>query len=130
MSKKEPFHSTVGQLVDFLKTLPQDLPILTSGYENGFENFYQPDIIKAPKQWMEKTNAIRFTYKAGRYGGTCGIAKCDTFKAAFAQQVVSQLIQITWEHNFAIFSSVELRSNLLCKYHGGIILSLFQCVET
>ena len=46
MSKKEPFHSTVGQLVDFLKTLPQDLPILTSGYENGFENYYEPTIIK------------------------------------------------------------------------------------
>ena len=46
MSKMEVFHSTVGQLVDLLKTLPQDLPVLTSGYENGFENFYQPDIIK------------------------------------------------------------------------------------
>jgi len=46
MSKKEIFHSTVGQLVDFLKTMPQDLPVLTSGYENGFENFYQPGIIK------------------------------------------------------------------------------------
>ena len=40
------FHSTVGQLVDILKSLPQDLPVLTSGYENGFENFYQPGIIK------------------------------------------------------------------------------------
>ena len=46
MSQKDVFHSTVGQLVDFLKTLPQDLPVLTSGYENGFENFYQPGIIK------------------------------------------------------------------------------------
>ena len=46
MRNKEVFHSTVGQLVDFLKTLPQDLPVLTSGYENGFENFYQPSIIK------------------------------------------------------------------------------------
>jgi hypothetical protein len=46
MSKKEMFHSTVGQLVDILKSLPQDLPVLTSGYENGFENFYQPGIIK------------------------------------------------------------------------------------
>ena len=46
MSKKEVFHSTVGQLVDLLKTLPQDLPVLTSGYENGFENLYQPDIVK------------------------------------------------------------------------------------
>ena len=46
MSKKEVFHFTVGQLVEFLKTLPQDLPVLTSGYECGFENFYQPSIIK------------------------------------------------------------------------------------
>ena len=46
MSKKEVFHSTVGQLVDLLKTLPQDLPVLTSGYENGFENFYEPSVIK------------------------------------------------------------------------------------
>ena len=46
MSEKEVFHSTVGQLVDLLKTLPQDLPVLTSGYENGFENFYEPSVIK------------------------------------------------------------------------------------
>ncbi|HJH30637.1 MAG TPA: hypothetical protein C5S50_00215, partial [Methanosarcinaceae archaeon] len=46
MSKKEVFHSTVGQLVDLLKTLPQDLPVLTSGYENGFENFYPLCITK------------------------------------------------------------------------------------
>jgi len=46
MSKKDLFHFTVGQLVDFLKTLPQELPVLTSGYENGFENFYEPGIIK------------------------------------------------------------------------------------
>ncbi|MBW6481279.1 MAG: hypothetical protein K0B37_17770 [Bacteroidales bacterium] len=46
MSKNEVFHSTVGQLVDLLKTLPQDLPVLTSGYEGGFEIFYEPGIIK------------------------------------------------------------------------------------
>jgi len=46
MSKKEIFHFTVGQLVEYLKSLPQDLPVLTSGYENGFENFHQPSIIK------------------------------------------------------------------------------------
>jgi hypothetical protein len=46
MSKKELFHFTVGQLVEVLKSLPQDLPVLTSGYEGGFENFYKPDIIK------------------------------------------------------------------------------------
>ena len=46
MSQKEVFHYTVGQLVEILKTLPQDLPVLTSGYENGFENFYPPGVIK------------------------------------------------------------------------------------
>jgi hypothetical protein len=46
MSNKKLFHFTVGQLVEILKYLPQDLPVFTSGYEGGFENFYQPDIIK------------------------------------------------------------------------------------
>jgi len=46
MSKKELFHFTVGQLVEILKSLPQDLPVLTSGYESGFENFCPPRIIK------------------------------------------------------------------------------------
>ncbi len=46
MSKKELFHFTVGQLIEILKSLPQDLPVLTSGSESGFENFYKPDIIK------------------------------------------------------------------------------------
>lgn len=40
------FHYTVGQLVDILQTLPQDLPVLTSGYESGFENFYLPEILE------------------------------------------------------------------------------------
>jgi hypothetical protein len=46
MSKKGVFHFTVGQLVEVLKSMPQDLPVLTSGYENGFENFYPPGVIK------------------------------------------------------------------------------------
>jgi len=46
MSQKEVFHYTVGQLVEILKSLPQDLPVLTSGYENGFENFYPPGVVK------------------------------------------------------------------------------------
>lgn len=46
MSNKELFHFTVGQLVEILKPLSQDLPVLISGYEGGFENIYQPDIIK------------------------------------------------------------------------------------
>ena len=46
MNQKDIVHFTVGQLVEILRSLPQDLPVLTSGYENGFENFYQPSIIK------------------------------------------------------------------------------------
>lgn len=46
MSKKDIFHFTVGQLIEILKSQSQDLPVLTSGYEGGFENFYQPCIIK------------------------------------------------------------------------------------
>ncbi len=46
MGKKELFHFTVGQLIEVLKSLPQDLPVLTSGYEGGFEYFYPPNIIK------------------------------------------------------------------------------------
>ena len=32
--------------MDILQTLPQDLPVLTSGYESGFENFYRPEILE------------------------------------------------------------------------------------
>jgi hypothetical protein len=46
MNKKDAFHFTVGQLIEVLKSMPQDLPVLTSGYKGGFENFYKPCIIK------------------------------------------------------------------------------------
>ena len=65
-----------------------------------------------PKQWIEKTNAIGIVSKAGRYGGTYGIAKCDTFKAVFAQQVVSQLIQVPWGQNITKNMPDEFRSSL------------------
>ncbi len=45
-NQNKTFHYTVGELVDILQTLPQDLPVLTSGYESGFENFYPPEIVK------------------------------------------------------------------------------------
>ena len=80
MSKNEVFHSTVGQLVEFLKTLPQDLPILTSGYENGFENFYQPDIIKVKH---EPENM----YYEGEFQISDEEDK-NTFKAVVLQRVV------------------------------------------
>ncbi len=46
MSRNEIFNFTVGQLVKMLQSLPQELPVLTSGYESGYENFYQPEIVK------------------------------------------------------------------------------------
>jgi hypothetical protein len=44
MSQNSVIYYTVGQLVEILQSLPQNLPILTSGYESGFENFYPPEI--------------------------------------------------------------------------------------
>ena len=65
-----------------------------------------------PKQWIEKTNAIGIASNAGRYRSTYGIAKCDTFKAASAQQVVSQLTQIPWGQNITKTLPDEFRSSL------------------
>lgn len=44
--KKETFHFTVSELAEILKSFPQDLPIVVSGYESGFENFFHPIVIK------------------------------------------------------------------------------------
>ena len=44
--KDEKFYWTVTQLVKILQTLPQDLPVLVSGYEGGYENFYEPVVSK------------------------------------------------------------------------------------
>ena len=80
MNEKDMFHFTVGQLVDFLKTLPHDLPVLTSGYENGFENFYQPGIIKVKH---EPENMY--------YGGEFQVAEegdKETFDAVVLRRVV------------------------------------------
>ncbi len=44
MNKKDIFNFTAGQLIEILKSMPQDLPVLVSGYKSGFENFYQPEI--------------------------------------------------------------------------------------
>ena len=45
MTQKLAHKYTVSQLIEILKTFPQDLPVFTSGYENGFENFHHPDIV-------------------------------------------------------------------------------------
>ncbi len=38
--------TTVHELIILLQSMPQDLPVLVSGYKNGFENFYHPRIAK------------------------------------------------------------------------------------
>ena len=82
MSQKEIFHFTVGQLVEILKSLPQDLPVLTSGYESGFENFYQPSIIKVKH---EPENM----YYEGEFQISDEEDK-DIFKAVVLQRVVRE----------------------------------------
>ena len=41
---EERFYFKVKDLIERLKELPQDLPVLVSGYESGYENFYEPSI--------------------------------------------------------------------------------------
>ena len=45
-STNDVFHFTVAQLIEELKKLPGHLPVVSSGYENGFENFYAPEVIR------------------------------------------------------------------------------------
>ena len=42
--KEDTFYFTVGQLIEALQAIPQDFPILTSGYESGFDNVCHPAI--------------------------------------------------------------------------------------
>ena len=80
VSHDETFHFTVGQLVEILKSLPQDLPILTSGYEDGFENIYHPEIVKLKHEPENK-------YWNGEFQ-TAEKGDKDIFKAVVLQRVV------------------------------------------
>ncbi len=40
------FYFTVRQLMEALKDLPQDFPVLISGQESGYENFFHPFMVK------------------------------------------------------------------------------------
>jgi hypothetical protein len=46
MGNDKRFAFTVGELIEILKTLPADMPVVVSGYEDGYENIYHPEIIK------------------------------------------------------------------------------------
>jgi hypothetical protein len=41
-TQEQKFHFTVGELIEVLKTLPENLPVIVSGYESGYENFFHP----------------------------------------------------------------------------------------
>ena len=53
MKKNKTFSFTIGELIKILHQFPDDMPVVVSGYENGYENFYQPSI-KAVKHCPEK----------------------------------------------------------------------------
>jgi len=46
MSHKNICNFTVGELIKTLQQYPEDMPVVVSGYENGYENFYQPHVKK------------------------------------------------------------------------------------
>jgi len=51
MNKEKGFHFTVGEFIEILQSFPPETLILTSGYENGFENILQPilqDMVHKP----------------------------------------------------------------------------------
>lgn len=41
-SAPSKFYFTVGQLMEVLKNLPPDIPVLVSGQNSGYENFFHP----------------------------------------------------------------------------------------
>jgi len=52
MTENQVFQYTVSKLIEALSSFPLDTPVLTSGYENGFENIQQP----ALKELVHKPN--------------------------------------------------------------------------
>ena len=52
MTENQVFQYTVSKLIEALSSFPPDTPVLTSGYENGFENIQQP----ALKELVHKPN--------------------------------------------------------------------------
>ena len=47
---KNTYNFTVGDLIKILQQHPEDMPVVVSGYENGYENFYHPFVKKVKHQ--------------------------------------------------------------------------------
>jgi len=54
MNDTTPYDFTVGELIEILKEHPKDMPVIVSGYEDGYENFYHP-VVKKVKHLPENT---------------------------------------------------------------------------
>lgn len=46
MMDQSMFFFTVGELRDLLQQFPEDMPVVVSGCKSGYENFYQPYMVK------------------------------------------------------------------------------------
>ena len=79
-NENKTFHYSVGELLAILQNLPQDLPVLISGYESGFENFYPPEI-----------KALKYFPENKYYEGEFQLAEKNeknTFQAIVLQRVI------------------------------------------
>lgn len=47
---KSIFNFTVGELIKILQQYPEDMPVVVSGYESGYENLYHPIVVKVDHQ--------------------------------------------------------------------------------
>lgn len=43
---KNTYNITAGELIKILQQYPEDMPVVVSGYENGYENFCHPYVKK------------------------------------------------------------------------------------
>jgi hypothetical protein len=42
----DKYNFTIGELIKILQQYPDDMPVVVSAYENGYENFYHPYVKK------------------------------------------------------------------------------------
>ncbi len=77
---KENYRYTVAELIEKLKLFPDDLPVLVSGYEGGFENITLPKVERL-KNYPEKK------YWDGEFQTIVNEDK-DSFEAVILERVV------------------------------------------
>ena len=81
-NENENFYFTVGELIEVLQSMPRELPVLTNGYEGGYENIPQPTL-------MTMTHQLENPYYDGQFQcvhETGSGKEPDTFKAVVLQR--------------------------------------------